>query len=174
MPEKKNPFTNPDPMPDVSRFRMHLDRAAVDQVCHYTHWIPNTRGFTKEFFARTYPSWSLASMMKVFQNSGILVKDGKGSEYGGRCHWKVRTIHFSSPEDFFVEWDTDAEDDGRFFWNGVREAQGTGSFVVKGDDIPFDDDEALESLARELIGRLGGGPAKDVGDGVANESGDDV
>lgn len=159
MPKTPRRFTNPDPMPDVSRFALHLDRAAIDEVCHHTHWIPNLKGFTRTFFSKNYPGWDIGAMMAVFTAAGVLVRDGKGSPFGGRCHWKVRTLHFTSHEDFFVEWDTDTEDDGRFLWDGTRDDTGTGdgddagvgSFSVEGSQVPFGDEEAMIEFATSLL-----------------------
>ena len=161
MPKTPRRFTNPDPMPDVSRFALHLDRAAIDEVCHHTHWIPNSKGITQKFFSKNYPGWTIGAMMAVFTAAGVLVRDGKGSPYGGRCHWKVRTLHLTSHEDFLVEWDTDAEDDGRFFWDGRRddsatddgddEGAGVGSFSVEGSQVPFGDEEAMIEFATSLL-----------------------
>jgi hypothetical protein len=173
MPKTPRRFTNPDPMPDVSRFALHLDRAAIDEVCHHTHWIPNLKGFTRRFFSKNYPGWDIGAMMAIFTAAGVLVRDGKGSPFGGRCHWKVRTLHFTSHEDFLVEWETDAKDDGHFFWDGKRDdtathdgnvgdaaetaggpvdaGGGVGSFAVEGSQIPFGDEEAMIEFATSLL-----------------------
>jgi hypothetical protein len=175
MPKTPRRFTNPDPMPDVSRFALHLDRAAIDEVCHHTHWIPNLKGFTRRFFSKNYPGWDIGAMMAVFTAAGVLVRDDKGSPFGGRCHWKVRTLHFTSHEDFLVEWNTDTEDDGRFFWDGMRDDDpgtttdtdvsddaggGVGSFSVEGSQVPFGDEEAMIEFAMSLLRMMAPRPQK--------------
>jgi hypothetical protein len=102
-----------------ARYALHLSRALVDEVLHYTHWIPNQRGMTRQFFAEHYPGWDLPSMVAVFDTAAIRVHTEPCAPHGGKCHWKVKALHFNNAEDFEVEWDEEAtEDDGKFFWYG--------------------------------------------------------
>lgn len=114
---------NPVPLPDLTQYEWHLTRAAIDQVLHYTHWIPVGRGFTRDFLAANYPGWDLASLIKVFVAAGIKMSpQSGGSPFGGRCHWRVKELHFNNEDDFFVEWDESIKrDDGRFLYT-----EGTG------------------------------------------------
>ena len=121
MPTPPTPPTGGDPTftPDEldARFAWHADRAAVDKLLHYTHWIPISRGFTAAFLDKNWPGWSLAGAIAVFDAAGIRVlkvSGRAGAPHGGFCHWKVREIHFNSSEDFHVEWNDLEEDDGRF------------------------------------------------------------
>lgn len=104
-------------------YRWRLSRAEVDQVLHYTHWIPNTRGFTERFFAHQYPGGSLGTFVAAFRAAGILLSDHHGTPHGGRCHWRVRWIYFSDATSWAVEWDDDVTaDDGMCLWRGPRTA----------------------------------------------------
>ncbi|MEY4365966.1 MAG: hypothetical protein RLZZ305_1310 [Actinomycetota bacterium] len=95
----------------------HADRAAIDSLLHYTHWIPVGRGFTDAFLAEYWPGWTLASIVRVFDAAGIrqLPRPGRpGAPHGGRCHWRVKTLHFNGQNEFVVEWNDLTQDDGRF------------------------------------------------------------
>ena len=101
------------------RFEMHLTRAQVDRVLHYTHWIPNTRGFTKKFLDEHYPGWTLAAFIGVFDAADIRVRTEPCSPHGGKCHWKVKALHFNTADDVVVEWNERiTKDDGRYLYNG--------------------------------------------------------
>ena len=163
-----NPTDNPTP--DYSdgpyaRYSMHLTRALIDQVYHYTHYIPNLRGFTTEFFERRYPGWSLFPMLEVFKAAGIQVrKEPCGMR--GKCHWRVKVLHFNSAEDFEVEWNDDiTEDDGNYFWYGrnvpehLRDEKGpqrhAGSFSIATDGLDFSDPTVMRAVAEAAAERLG-------------------
>lgn len=103
-----------------ARFAWHADRAAVDKLLHYTHWIPVSRGFTDDFLHKNWPGWSLAGAIAVLDAAQIRVlptSDRACAPHGGYCHWKVREIHFNSSSDFFVEWNDLEEDDGRYLYD---------------------------------------------------------
>ena len=148
-----------------ARYSMHLSRALVDQVFHYTHYIPNIHGMTARFFEQNYPGWNLASMMRVIGAAGIRVT-GQPCGMGGKCHWKVKALHFNSADDFEVEWNDEIhEDDGRYFWYGehvpehLRNRQGaqthSGAFNISTDGLDLGDPEVRRSvadLALELLG----------------------
>ncbi|MFM2046333.1 MAG: hypothetical protein RL383_410 [Actinomycetota bacterium] len=95
----------------------HADRAAIDSLLHYTHWIPVGRGFTAAFLAEFWPGWTLASIIRVFDAAGIrqLPRPGRpGAPHGGRCHWRVKTLHFNGENEFVVEWNDLTKDDGKY------------------------------------------------------------
>ena len=99
----------------------HADRVAIDQVLHHCHWIPVRRGFTAAFLAQHWPGWSLQRLIEVFDAAGIrqLPRAGRpGAPHGGRCHWRVKTLHFNGKREFVIEWNDLAKDDGKFFYNG--------------------------------------------------------
>ncbi|MEY4388793.1 MAG: hypothetical protein RLZZ432_512, partial [Chloroflexota bacterium] len=87
-----------------------LTRHDVDYVLHYTHWIPIGRGYTRSMLARHYPGWTLGTLVGLFDRAGIRIlpadlQGARGAQHGGRCHWQVVSISFSSPVDVEVEWD---------------------------------------------------------------------
>jgi len=103
-----------------ARFAWHADRAAIDKLLHFTHWIPLSRGFTADFLDENWPGWSLAGAIAVLDAAEIRVLPVSGrpcAPHGGFCHWKVHEIHFNSARDFFVEWNDLEEDDGRYLYD---------------------------------------------------------
>lgn len=139
-------------------YRWRLAREHVDEVLHYSHWIPNTRGFTRQFFDEHYPGENLSGFLAVFRASDILLDDGLGSELVGRCHWKVRYVYFTDANSWAVEWDdTITEDDGNYFYTGCRtdHSPGRGSFTGSFADV-IDDPEALTDRVMEMLEQVFG------------------
>jgi hypothetical protein len=91
---------------DVSRFREHLTLDECKALLHYSHSIPITRGFTATYVADHFPGWTWNELVKVFVAAGIFVNRG-GSP--ATCDDRVVRFHFSSPEEFYVEWIDGAE-----------------------------------------------------------------
>jgi hypothetical protein len=144
---------------------MHLSRALIDEVYHYTHYIPNLRGFTREFFALRYPGWDLFGILAVFKAAGVEVKN-RPCGMNGKCYWRVGVLHFNSVGDFEVEWnDAIQEDDGKYFWYGVnvpehlRDEQGpqthTGAFSIATGGLDLSDPEVSGAVADYAAEQLG-------------------
>lgn len=105
----------PDEIDDT--YAWHASRADIDRVLHYTHWIPRQRGFTQKFLHETWPGWSLAKLIAVFDAAGIRKQPSSrraSAPHGGYCHWKVAHLHFNSRYEFYVEWNNLTRDDGIF------------------------------------------------------------
>ena len=139
-------------------YRWKLRREDIDRVLHYTHWIPNTRGITQRFFAEHYPGESLSGFMGVFRAAGILLDDGRGAPFGGRCHWRLRHLYFTDAAHWAVDWDESIEtDDGAFFYSGERteETPGRGAVVVEGSELLGSDGEVSDEAIRSLLEQLG-------------------
>lgn len=113
-PDPRYGFTPPE---DLQHFRMKLSRYEVDRILHYTHPIPNMKGFTAKFFAENYPNGSLHKFMNVFREANILLP---GGSVGGRCHWKLKFIYFSSRTIFYVQWDPEVLEDDNLFYGGYQ------------------------------------------------------
>ena len=154
-----------------ARFEMHLTRSLIDEVYHYTHYIPNMRGFTREFFELRYPGWDLFKMLKVFQAADIVARTHPRG-MNGKCHWKVKALHFNSAEDFVVEWnDAITEDDGKFFWYGdnppehLKDETGpqthTGSFSIPTGGLDLSDPAVRKALAEAASEQLGSSGSRD-------------
>lgn len=107
-------ITVDDPRPDPKDYRLHLTRAEIDRVLHYTHWIPNLKGFTGPFLAEHHPGWSLNRLVDVFKRSRVLLKDRVAHPVVGRCHWKVVELFYNSWDDYAVVIDPRAQWDDRF------------------------------------------------------------
>lgn len=142
-------------------YRWRLTREKVDQVLHYTHWIPNTKGFTRTFFATNYPGEDLGRFMAVFKAAGIRLNDGRGAPHGGRCHWGLKHLYFTDATSFAVEWDdTVTEDDGSYFPFGSRTTPPSGRRAATVDITPSDltDIDALTALVTRILTDLGPPP----------------
>ena len=156
MPVVRRLHHNPNPLPDWSAFGVHLSRYQIDEVLHYTHPLPNIRGYTKRFFDKRYPGWGLGSFFKVFQAAGVLLDDGIGAPYSGRCHWQMRTLHFDSRESFAVEWDEAVTaDDGHYYWAGRPGSTGRGAFNEFVEPEQIDDPVAASTFVDQLCTLLG-------------------
>lgn len=108
-----DPRYGTEPPENTELYRMCLTRYDVDRILHYTHPIPNLRGLTQPFINKNYPGGSLQKFMAVFREAKILLP---GGSVGGRCHWKLKYLYYSSRTVFYVQWDTDVtEDDGKFY-----------------------------------------------------------
>lgn len=113
------------PPENEEQFRMRLTRFDIDRILHYTHPIPNMRGFTQKFFDENYPGEQLSTFMAVFKEAKILLR---GGSVGGRCHWKLKYLYYGNRNIFYVQWDTDVtEDDGKF--------HGGFQFLISVDDL---------------------------------------
>lgn len=109
----KDPRYGTTPPENIEQFRMRLSRYDVDRILHYTHPIPNMKGLTQKFLDENYPGGRLQTYMAVFKEAKILLR---GGSVGGRCHWKLKYLYYSSRTIFYVQWDTDiTEDDGKFY-----------------------------------------------------------
>jgi hypothetical protein len=107
--------TEPPENPDL--YRMCLTRYDVDRILHYTHPIPNMRGLTQPFLDRHYPGGTLQKFMAVFREANILLP---GGSVGGRCHWKLKHLYYSSRTVFYVQWDDDVSEDDLQFHGGFQ------------------------------------------------------
>ena len=138
---RRRPAQTPNPAPRPpkwvrtvqtdDRYLWTLDRADVDKVIHYTHWIPMSRGFTQAFLAEHYPGWTLGGMMSLFDAAGIRITPAEnegspGAPHGGRCHWQVVSFHFSTRDDFVVVWDRTIEKDERYLAHDATGPTGRG------------------------------------------------
>jgi hypothetical protein len=141
-------------------YRWCLRREDIDGVLHYTHWIPNARGFTQSFFASKYPGETLNGFMSAFAAAGVLTREGPVSFSGRRCHWCVRHLYFTDKHHWAVEWDDNVTaDDGRFFYAGDRNpcTTGTGAVTVPVDELLGADGEPSADKMRNVLNRLGPG-----------------
>lgn len=114
-----NPPPSPTPHDERPAYLWQLSRSHVDYVLHYSHWIPISRGFTQRMMAEHYPGWSYGQLIRLFDVAGIRIlpddnEGAHGAPHGGRCHWQVVSFSFSSPEDYFVEWDRTLPFDDQF------------------------------------------------------------
>lgn len=107
-------ITVDDPRPDPAEYRLHLSRGQIDQVLHFTHWIPNVRGFTASFLRTHHPGWNLTDLVKAFGDARVLLKDRRSHPIPGRCHWRVVELFYNSAEDFVVVVDPRATADNKF------------------------------------------------------------
>lgn len=102
-------------------YRWRLSRADIDEVLHYTHWIPASRGITDRFFADRYPGGSLGAFVAIFRAASIILRDHVGSPHGGRCHWRLRHLYFTDTATWSIEWDDAVTgDDGRYLWRHTQ------------------------------------------------------
>jgi hypothetical protein len=92
------------PPDDPHRYNFVLTRDDVAMVLRYTHVYPNLHGYTRKFFEKNYPGYSLQIFMEIFTAAGILTKKGTGTP-GGRCKDRLHTIYFNSRSSFYVQWD---------------------------------------------------------------------
>jgi len=149
-----------------SAYRWKLRREDIDKVLHYTHWIPNTRGITQRFFDEHYPGESLSGFMSVFRAAGILLDDGRGAPFAGRCHWRLRHFYFTDPTHWAVDWDESiTADDGAYFYSGERtgDAPGRGAVVVEGSELVGADGDVSDDAIRSLLEQLGVRPPDESG-----------
>ncbi len=86
---------------DVSVFREHLTLDECKRLLHYSHSIPICHGFTAEYVAEHFPGWTWNELVRVFVAAGIFVNRGGAP---ATCDDRVVMFHFSSPEEFYVEW----------------------------------------------------------------------
>lgn len=112
-----DPRYGTQPPPNEERYRMRLTRIDIDRILHYTHPIPNMRGLTQKFLDENYQGGRLQTFMAVFKEAKILLK---GGSVGGRCHWRVKYLYYSSQTDFYVQWDTDITKDDKKFYGGYQ------------------------------------------------------
>lgn len=125
-----DPRYGTEPPASLDHFRVVLSRYEVDRILHYTHPIPNLKGFTAKFFAENYPSGSLQKFMAVFREAKILLP---GGSVGGRCHWKLKYIYFASRTIFYVQWDTDVTEDDNKFYGGYQFLKPISEFLDNGE-----------------------------------------
>ena len=87
---------------DVSRFREHRTREDLNALLHYGHIIPVSRGWTRAYVETRYPGWTWNALMAIFQAADVVVS----SKCGGppKCDDRVALLHFSTTDDFIVEW----------------------------------------------------------------------
>jgi len=116
-PTMKDPRYGNKPPDNADEFRMRLTRVDIDRILHYTHPIPNMRGLTQKFLDENYPGGRLQTFMAVFKEAKILLR---GGSVGGRCHWKLKHLYYSSRTNFFVEWDDDVTEDDNLFYGGYQ------------------------------------------------------
>jgi hypothetical protein len=139
-------------------YRWCLRREDIDRVLHYTHWIPNLKGFTRAFFAENYPGAMLSEFTAAFRAADIVLYDDLGAPFGGRCHWKLLHLYFTDDTHWAVEWDdTVTADDGRFFYTGNRDddAFGSGAISVGVGELLGPDGEPTSDKVNDLLTRLG-------------------
>lgn len=158
--------TQPTPSVDLPyeyegvRYRWRLTREAVDELCHYCHWIPNNRGWTREMMERKYDGANFNHFLRVLQASKVrIMNDGLGAPMGGRCHWRVKYLYFTDATSFVIEWDDEVtEDDGRFFWTGSRDQEqtGTGAVVVKLTAEDYETPGRIREISESIAHELGG------------------
>lgn len=135
----KKTYTGQVPPEEISeehrRYHWHLTRWEVDQVLHHVHPIPLGKGFHLEHMRKHYRG-DFREFLNTFTAARILLRDGTGNPLVGRCHWRLKALHFNSDEDFAVEWlPKDTPDDGRFLWSGPDTAGGNGSFLVSAESL---------------------------------------
>jgi hypothetical protein len=145
------------------RYAMHLSRKRIDEVFHYAHYIPRGRGITATFFAENYPGWTIETMHAVFRAADIISLDDPCGLMG-KCHWKVKALHFNSVTNFEVEWNNEIEeDDGRYFWRGDHPDDmptsgpqtDTGGFLIDLDGLDLRKRRVRKKLTSAMAELLG-------------------
>lgn len=125
-----------EPPENAEHFRMRLSRYDVDRILHYTHPIPNSRGLTQPFLNQNYPGGTLQKFMAVFKEAKILLP---GGSVGGRCHWKVKYLYYSSRTVFYVQWDNDVTEDDGLFYGGYQFLKPISEFLDNDESEPTEE-----------------------------------
>ena len=87
---------------DISQFREHRTREELNALLHYGHIIPVSKGWTREYVDTNYPGLTWNALLAIFQAAGIVLPSGCGGP--PKCDDRVVLLHFSSREEFRVEW----------------------------------------------------------------------
>lgn len=153
----KRTYTGKVPPEEISeehrRFHWHLTRAEIDAVIHHVHPIPLGRGFHLQHM-RTHYRGDFSEFLNTFKAAGVIIRDGRGNPLVGRCHWRVKALHFNSREDFAVEWlPEETPDDDRFLYQGESTPPGNGSFLVSASSLRQNPEESIETILGETLGR---------------------
>jgi len=57
-----------------------LDVDSLQQLAAYAHWIPQLRGYAKEFMQQNYRGWEWNDIIPVLIEKGVLSTDSGGSD----------------------------------------------------------------------------------------------
>lgn len=94
-----------------SEFDQARSRHELNQLLHYGHFIPITRGFTRAFVERNYPRWSWNELIEVLKAADI-VRGPKGSP--PHCLPALGAVHFNHDGSWLVEWEDGHVTTGRY------------------------------------------------------------
>lgn len=85
---------------DFSQYSEHRTYEQLRTLLHNGIWLPVLRGFPDENALEDFPGWDWFSLSETLQAAGVLL----GGPGPMRCDPRVRTVHFSGPTKFAVEW----------------------------------------------------------------------
>ena len=85
-----------------AQYAEHRTRDELNQLLHYGHIIPVSRGWTDNYVAEHFPGWHWNSLMATWMAAGIVVRSTVGGPPS--CDPQVVAIHFNGPDSFAVEW----------------------------------------------------------------------
>lgn len=83
-------------------YRSRLTREQINEIVHYAHIIPVSKGYTAKFMRERYPQQDFNMLMRVFNAAGVLDPTGFGMS---TCRKAVAALRFSDSEHFEVEWE---------------------------------------------------------------------
>lgn len=87
--------------PDYSSFLEHRTGEQLNELLHFGHVIPVSKGYTRRYVQTHYPGWTWNSLIAVLKAADVFV--GRGGS-PPRCDDQVRAVHFDSATSFAVEW----------------------------------------------------------------------
>ena len=86
----------------VLQYREVRTREQLNQLLHYGHIIPISRGFTDDYVDEHYPGWTWNALVRVLTAADVYVGQGGSPP---RCDDRVVRVHFDSHEAWLVEWE---------------------------------------------------------------------
>ena len=69
------------PKNSENKLMLTLDIEDLRGICNFAHWIPQIRGFYKDYFARNLPGWEWNQIIPVLIEAKIIVWDSKDPGY---------------------------------------------------------------------------------------------
>lgn len=93
-------MTDLSPTAHRKTYRSSLTRDQIDEILHYAHIIPVSKGYTAAFMHKRYPQHEFNALMQVFRAAEILDR----SAGMPRCRRSVAALHFTSTDSFEVDW----------------------------------------------------------------------
>jgi hypothetical protein len=70
----------------IADLSVTLDVDSLQQLAGYAHWIPQLRGYAKEFMQRKHPGWAWNDIIPVLIAEGILSTDSGASDQRYLAH----------------------------------------------------------------------------------------